>query len=104
MIHPILEPYNGKINELCRHYSVSKLYVFGSVTSDEFDEVRSDVDFLVELPDELAPEMKGDTYFQLLSELETLLNRRIDLVLGQSFRNPYFARAVEKSKKLIYAA
>ena len=104
MTHSFLDPYNEQINELCRHYSVSRLYAFGSVTSDAFDETRSDVDLLVELPEELAPESKGDTYFKLLLELETLLNRRVDLVLGQSFRNPYFARAVEKTKQLIYAA
>lgn len=104
MIHSFLNQYRGKISELCRQCSVSKLYVFGSVTSDEFDELRSDIDFLVELPDEIAPEIKGDTYFKLLSQLETMLNRRVDLVMGQSFRNPYFARAVEKNKQLIYAA
>lgn len=104
MTHSFLHQYSGKIYEFCRQYSVSKLYVFGSVTSDEFDELKSDVDFLVELPDELAPELKGDTYFKLLSELETMLDRRVDLILGHTFRNPYFARAVEQSKQLVYAA
>lgn len=99
-----LNQYSGRINALCRQHSVLKLYAFGSVTSDKFDELRSDIDFLVELPDELAPELKGDTYFKLLSELETVLDRRVDLVLGHTFRNPYFARAVEQSKQLVYAA
>jgi len=74
--------------------------VFGSVTSNEFDELKNDV----ELPDELAPELKGDTYFKLLSELETMLDRRVDLILGYTFRNPYFARAVEQSEQLVYTA
>ena len=104
MIHQFLQRYSDKINAVCKRHGVAQLYAFGSVTSDTFDENRSDVDLLVELSEELTPEHKGDIYFQLLLELETLLNRRVDLVLGQSFRNPYFARAVEQSKQLVYAA
>lgn len=73
MTHSFLHQCSGKICKLCRQYSVSKLYVFGSVTSDEFDELKSDVDFLIELPDKLAQELKGNTYFKLLSEMKTML-------------------------------
>ncbi|WP_020598189.1 nucleotidyltransferase family protein [Spirosoma panaciterrae] len=104
MMHSYLQSYTDKINALCRHHNVVRLYAFGSVTSEEFDEEKSDVDLLVELSDELAPEVKGETYFTLLFELEKLFHRPVDLLLGQSFRNPYFARAVEQSKQLLYAA
>ncbi len=104
MINSFLQPYTDEINALCQQHGVVRLYAFGSVTSAEFDERKSDVDLLVELSEELAPEHKGDTYFVLLFELEKLLSRRVDLVMNQPFRNPYFARAVEQSKQLLYAA
>ncbi|MBN8826389.1 nucleotidyltransferase family protein [Spirosoma sp.] len=104
MIHSFLQPYTDPIKALCRQHNVVRLYAFGSVTSNDFDELISDVDLLIELPDELAPEVKGETYFRLLFELEQLLHRPVDLVMGQSFRNPYFAHAVEASKQLLYAA
>ncbi|AQG81631.1 hypothetical protein AWR27_21380 [Spirosoma montaniterrae] len=81
-----------------------RLYAFGSVTTTNFDEELSDVDLVVELPESLAPEQKGETYFNLLFDLERLFNRRVDLLMNPSFRNPYFAHAVEKSKELVYAA
>lgn len=104
MIHPFLQPYTDKINDLCQQHSVVRLYVFGSATSNEFDVCNSDIDLLVELSEELPPECKGEIYFTFLFELENLLHRPVDLIMGRSFRNPYFARAVEQSKQLLYAA
>ena len=103
MMHSFLQFYRDDITILCQQHGVVRLYAFGSITSDAFDERKSDVDLLVELPNELSPEKQGDTYFKFLFELETLLNRPVDLIMGQSFRNPYFARAVEQSKQLVYA-
>ena len=104
MIHVYLKPYQGELTELCRQNAVIKLYAFGSVTSSDFNVLFSDIDLLVELPDSMAPEEKGDTYFRLLFAFELLFDRKVDLLMNQSFRNPYFARAVEESKELLYAA
>ena len=40
------------IRALCREYGVLRLEVFGSVCTPEFDPERSDVDFLVEYPED----------------------------------------------------
>jgi hypothetical protein len=104
MTSSFLQPYTDKIKVLCQQHKVVRLYAFGSVTSDEFDARRSDVDLLVKLSDELPPDRKGETYFTLLFELEKLFHRPVDLVLEEPFRNPYFARAIEQSKHLVYAA
>jgi uncharacterized protein len=104
MIHPYLQPYQTKLADLCRQYTVTRLYAFGSVTSSEFDEAQSDVDLLVELPADMAPEQKGEIYFRLLGAFESLFGRKVDLLLNRPFRNPYFARAVESSKELLYVA
>lgn len=103
MLHPFLNRYRASIHQLCEQYGVDRLYAFGSVTSDQFDEERSDIDLLVELPDQLAPEIKGQIYFELLERFQKLFGRQVDLLLNQTFRNPYFARSVETTKELIYA-
>ena len=99
-----LQPYRDRLASVCQQNGVTRLYVFGSVTTADFNVQRSDIDLLVELPEELAPEQKGELYFKLLADFEHLFNRKIDLLMNQSFRNPYFARAVERSKQLVYAA
>ncbi|MGA0560554.1 nucleotidyltransferase family protein [Larkinella sp. VNQ87] len=102
-MYAFLKPYGQILHELCKKHRVEKLYVFGSVTNETFNE-ESDIDFLVEFPDQMAPEQKGETYFNLLFDLEDHLKRRIDLLPNQSFKNTYFAASVHKSKTLIYAA
>ncbi len=47
-MHAAVERHRAAIEELCRRYGVTKLDVFGSATREDFDEARSDVDFLVE--------------------------------------------------------
>jgi predicted nucleotidyltransferase len=100
------------LRELCANYRIRELYLFGSAASTrpgEFDPERSDYDFLVEfLDDDLGPWMKR--YFDFKVELETLLDRPVDLMfLGalhepHSRVSPYFKAAVEASKVPVYAA
>lgn len=104
MLHPFLQRYSHAITRLCEQHGVEQLYAFGSVTSNSFDEERSDIDLLVELPAQLPPEQKGMIYFELLEQFQQLFGRKVDLLLAQPFRNPYFARSVEATKELLYAA
>lgn len=39
--------YNSQIADLCRKYNVNKLFAFGSVLTDHFDE-ESDIDLIVD--------------------------------------------------------
>ncbi len=104
MANDYLHTHRAKLTELCRQNNVLRLYAFGSITTPYFDVQQSDVDLLVELPESMAPEQKGETYFRLLFALESLFGRKVDLLMNQRFRNPYFAQAVEQSKELLYAA
>jgi predicted nucleotidyltransferase len=45
-----------------------------------------------------------DRYFGLKESLEALYGRHVDLVTIGSLRNPYFVAAVNKSRRLVYAA
>ena len=102
MIQPI-EDRRDAIADLCRRFHVERLDVFGSAASDGFDEEASDLDFLVVFRrvESMSP---ADQYFGLLSELQGLLGRDVDLLTRQSLRNPYFIRSVEQTRRLLYAA
>ncbi len=101
-MHAVVEQHRDAIEELCRRYGVTKLDVFGSATRDDFDEARSDVDFLVEF-DDVAGLGALRQYFGFKEDLEKLLRRPVDLVEG-TIENPFVLRSVEESKELLYAA
>src|SRR5205809_1049838 len=46
----IVEEQRAAIAEICRHFGVGKLELFGSAATGAFDANRSDLDFIVEFP------------------------------------------------------
>lgn len=90
------------IPDLCRRYGVARLELFGSATGDAFDPQRSDLDFLVEFDADSSHLF--DRYFGLKESLEALYGRPVDLVTAGALRNPYFIEAVNKSRRVVYAA
>ncbi len=91
------------IEELCKHYHVQELYLFGSAASGDFKRLRSDVDFLVRFLS-CTPADHADRYFGLLAGLRDLFRRRIDLIEIGALKNPYFRESAESNRVLIYAA
>lgn len=90
------------IEALCLKYAVRRLLLFGSAGTDRFDEVTSDIDFLVEFDD--APVSRFDAYFGLKEDLEALFGRPVDLVSAAALENPYFAESVASTSRELYAA
>lgn len=90
------------LKNLCEIYQVKKMYAFGSVCTDNFNE-NSDIDFLISF-DKLSFDQYTTNYFDLHYKLQDLFNRRIDLLTENSLSNPYFIKGVELTKQLIYAA
>ena len=101
-----VEQHAKAISDLCRRYGVARLEIFGSAADDTLDPEHSDVDLLVEfLPgQDLGPWLAQ--YFDLKRDLETVLGSTVDLVMTGALAraNPYFAREVNRSRKLVYAA
>lgn len=94
-----------QLTVLCRRFGVQRLEVFGSAASgDDFDQERSDLDFLVEfLPEQdLGPWLSH--FFAFRDELSQLYERPVDLVLSSAPRNRYFAREVNRTRQTLYAA
>jgi hypothetical protein len=100
---PLIERSRATVDELCRRFHVARLEVFGSAADGQFEEARSDLDFLVEFQP-LEPGPLADAYFGLLTELQRLFARKVDLVTPKAIRNPYFLRAVNQTRRMLYAA
>ncbi|MEQ8581878.1 MAG: nucleotidyltransferase domain-containing protein [Marinoscillum sp.] len=95
-----LSQHIDKVKKACKQHHVDKMYLIGSAVDHSFNDA-SDVDFLVTFePFERAQYFKN--FISLKSSLETVLNRRIDLLETQNLRNPILIKSIERSKKLIY--
>ena len=92
------------IELLCKQYSVSRLEVFGSAVTGEFDEARSDVDFLMEFEKGFDPNSKLDAYFAFKAGLEKLFGRHVDLVFFSAVRNPLVRESMQAQRTVLYAA
>ncbi len=77
MIHPALSIPNDSLQQLCRHYHVRRLAVFGSAVTGGFTP-DSDVDLLVEFEEDAAIGFLA--FNRMKRELSGLLHRPVDLV------------------------
>ena len=89
-----------QLSKLCNQHKVRKLYIFGSMLTDRFND-ESDIDFLVEFN---AIDIKEyfDNYMDFKEKLEALLKRPVDIVENQAIRNPIFRRVIDRDKRLVY--
>lgn len=98
---PIAEHVEA-IRALCREFGVKRLEVFGSVCTDDFDPDLSDVDFLVQYPEDYDFGPWVSRFFDLQEALTELLERHVDLVMTGALRNKWFRREAEKTRTAIY--
>jgi predicted nucleotidyltransferase len=100
---PLLNSHREELERLCRRFQVRRLAVFGSAVRADFDPLSSDLDFIVEFEDPLTCGY-ADRYFELATELESLLGRRVDLLTERSVVNPIFRRQIKADEIELYAA
>lgn len=95
-----IEAHLPEIKELCERYGVVRLELFGSATGPDFDPETSDFDFIADFAD------RGLGYgYRVLDfefALKDVLGRHIDLLSKEPEKNPYFVRAVNESRQIIY--
>jgi predicted nucleotidyltransferase len=103
MMNKLIEDKIKELQEICRKNAVAELYIFGSALTNAFTG-NSDLDFAYVLKDDLTPVEYGDAFFGLLEDLETLFDRKIDLVSYRSVKNPIFKQELDSTKKSLYAA
>lgn len=95
-----LEKYSRAIEDICAKHQVKRLYAFGSVLTGNFSD-KSDIDLMVDF-DPIDLQQYADNYFSLKFALEDTLHRSVDLLEEKAVKNPYFRKAVEQQRKLIY--
>lgn len=88
------------IDIICQYFSrkpIEKAWVFGSFSRGE-QRPDSDIDILITF----VPNTKmGLQFFGMIDDLETLLNRSVDLVVEGDLL-PFAAKSANRDKKLIY--
>ena len=88
------------VSELCKKHKVKKLYAFGSVLTDKFND-QSDIDLVVDFK-RMPLKVYSDNYYDFKFSLEDMFNRPVDLLEHKAIKNPYFLENMNKHKKLIY--
>jgi uncharacterized protein len=99
----VLDDQRRAISRACERHGVVRLDLFGSALRADFRHGDSDVDLLVEFQ-AMTPHDLVDAYFGLTEDLTAVLGRPVDLVMKDAVKNPYIAREIERSKRLLYAA
>ena len=100
---PALDGKIEQLAELCRRFHVKRLEIFGSAATSGFRTASSDLDFIVDVGDQLLGPW-GKIFLDFADALEALFGRHVDLIMPQSIRNPYFRQAIDASRRLIYEA
>ena len=95
-----LQQYSSIIKNPCEKHQVKRLYAFGSVITNKFSD-KSDIDLLADF-NAMELDKYADNYFSLKFALEDARNRPVDLLEEKAIRNPYFKRAVEQQRQLIF--
>jgi predicted nucleotidyltransferase len=96
----ILNEIKAGVVQMCAQHHVRALFAFGSVVKGRL-KANSDVDFLVDI-DNNDPLAYADDYFGLKTQLEQLLNRKVDLLEQKALKNPYLLKEINATKVLVY--
>ncbi len=97
----LIDQYKEEIIQTCSDHQVEKLFIFGSVKTENFND-QSDIDFLIQFSALVPPPEYFNNYMDFKEKLESLLGRKIDLVEIQAVRNPVFRMILDRDKVLIY--
>ena len=100
-----IEEKLDQVRALCVKYGVKKLTLFGSAARGEYDPATSDVDFLIELPENMPTLDRGRALWRMMRELDELFGIYVDLLDLERVENPYLRRSIENNPRIaIYEA
>jgi predicted nucleotidyltransferase len=102
-VAPTITNHTIELGEICRRHGVRRLEIFGSATRGDFDPSNSDLDFLVDF---LSDDWHGaaDRWFGLIEDLESLFDRKVDLVDVGAAKNPDFLQHIRADRVELYVA
>ena len=96
----IIDDNKEQLSDLCTSDHVGKLYLFGSILNEKFND-KSDIDLLIQFSSVNLTEY-FDSYMDFKESLENFFKRSVDLVENQTIKSPIFRKVVDRDKKLIY--
>ena len=99
-MEPILRQNIETLKKLCRQHRVKRLYAFGSVCTDDFND-KSDIDLIIAFKPRFF-DGYVDNFLSLEAKLNKLFQRPVDLIAEESLQNPYFIKVVNQTKIPIY--
>ena len=92
----------SELAEACHDFRVRRLDLFGSATRNDFDVSRSDLDFVADFADRAPTAAYARRVLEFSETLERILGHRVDVVISQSIRNPFFRRVIEATRQPVY--
>lgn len=98
--HRLFEESHSAVIQTLQDHGVTRASLFGSALTPEF-RADSDVDLLVTFGDVPLLDF-ADNFFDLKEKLETILGRRVDLVIEKDLRNPYLIASINRTQQLLY--
>ena len=103
-MHSAIADKREELTEICRHYDVARLEIFGSAARGvDFDPLTSDADFLVEFQTD-SSHSPFDQFFGFADALRKVLGRPVDLVESCAIKNPVRRANIKRSCELIFAS
>ncbi|MBS1532598.1 MAG: nucleotidyltransferase domain-containing protein [Bacteroidetes bacterium] len=96
----LVQQHIDQIRQLCKAHHVKSLFAFGSVVSGTMTK-ESDVDLVVDI-DRNDPFEYSDDYFALKFQLESICDRRVELLEAKSITNPFLKKQIDTTKALVY--
>ena len=91
-----------KIIDICKRFHVRKLWVFGSILTNRFND-KSDVDLCVDFDKSRIDIFDyADNFFDFQYALEEIFGRKVDITEDGAVKNPYFRQELNKTCRLIY--
>ena len=98
----LIEHNIESIIELCKRFHVRRLWVFGSILTDRFND-NSDVDLCVDFDWKNIPLMDAaDNFFDFQYALEDIFGRKVDITDDSAVRNKHFRQELNETRRLIY--
>ena len=101
---PLITNHLDEVRALCEKYHVKRLTLFGSAVKATFDDEMSDLDLAVEFLPGTPPGGLHGPYFSLLTDLQELFGRNVDLVDRRRIENPYFLQVLELTQQEVYGS
>lgn len=88
-----------QIAEFCRRWKITEFALFGSVLRDDF---RSDSDIDVLATFSSHSKWSLFDWVDMKDELETLFERRVDIIDREGLKNPYRRHEILATQQVIY--